>query len=86
MIETLDQIAEFVPLENLRLFSSSRTLGIKRIFDMVDGEERPIKALAVNELCIVGKGTQRVRLEAVERFVRDALAFRVTRYIIRASL
>lgn len=45
-------------------------LGIK-FFDMVDGEERPIKGSAVNELRIVGKGTQQVRLEAFERFVRD---------------
>ena len=70
VIETLEQTAAFVPLENLRQFSSSRMLGIK-FFDMVDGEERPIKGSAVNELRIVGKGTQQVRLEAFERFVRD---------------
>ncbi|MDE0810343.1 MAG: hypothetical protein OSB69_13625 [Alphaproteobacteria bacterium] len=70
VIETLEQIAAFVPLENLRQFSSSRMPGIK-FFDMVDGEERPIKGSAVNELRIVGIGTQQVRLEAFERFVRD---------------
>lgn len=67
---TLNQIAASVQLNGLRLFSTNRASGTNRLFDLVEGEKRPVKGFAVNEFRLVGAGTNQVSIEEISQFVR----------------